>query len=208
MPGACYSGPSPGYSEAHGPWELNIQTLSWDVQPTGTIRRNRVPHKLQSTVMSSIISDRKIPLRKFLSLGHCFCSSQGKRSNCQNGLISLHSPQKTRPFLMSCPSMLGCANILRPKRYKWLIFMRASTSGVCRGIWKPQPLFSASLHQSVWVCLLTISPCFDISLLICLLNECLMRHLWLEVIAQRAEDWLFLLPWAIRSHFLIEKMLH
>ena len=103
--------------------------------------------------------------------------------------------------------MLGCATIFHPAMYEWLIFMRASTSRVCRGIWKPQPLFSASLHQSVWVYLLTISWCFDISLLICLMNERLMTHLWSEAISQQAKDWLLLLPGAISSHFCTEYML-
>ena len=103
--------------------------------------------------------------------------------------------------------MLGCATIFHPAVYEWLIFMRASTSGVCRGIWKPQPPFSASLHQSVWVYLLTISWCFDISLLICLMNERLMTHLQSEAISQQAKDWLLLLPGAISSHFCTEYML-
>ena len=103
--------------------------------------------------------------------------------------------------------MLGCATIFHPEMSEWLIFMRASTSGVCRGIWKQQPLFSASLHQSVWVYLLTISWCFDISLLICLMNERLMTHLRSEAISQQAKDWLLLLPGAISSHFCTEYML-
>lgn len=80
--------------------------------------------------------------------------------------------------------MLGCITIIHPEIYKGLIFIRASTSGVCQGIWKPQPLFSASLHQSVWVYLLTICLCFDTFLLICLMSECRMTHLWLKVISQ------------------------
>lgn len=114
------------------------------------------------------------------------------------------SHRRARPFSTRWAG-LGCATSNHTEIYKWLIFMRASTSGVCQGIWKPQPLFSASLHQNVWVYLLTICRCFDIS---CWFTECLMTHPWSEVIFQWVKDWLLVLPWAILSHFLTDYMLH
>ena len=141
-------------------------------------------------------------MRKLLGIGPLFLSLPEKAFQLLNWTV----PPSILPT-QNWPGMLGCATIFHPAVYEWLIFMRASTSGVCRGIWKPQPPFSASLHQSVWVYLLTISWCFDISLLICLMNERLMTHLQSEAISQQAKDWLLLLPGAISSHFCTEYML-
>lgn len=168
--------------------------------PTHTIGRNRMLHSLQSTDLSFIISDGTSLFEKIALLWALFLWLPEKAfemSNCPSHL-------KSRPFFTSWPGMLGCATIIDPEMYKWLIFMRTSTTGVYRGIWKPQPLFSASLHQSIWVYLLTISWCFDISLMICLMNECLMTHLRSEVTSQWAKGWLLLLPWAIPAHFCTE----
>lgn len=146
-------------------------------------------------------------LRKLLCSAPSIVSLAPRESLCGARLdCSPLSPCHPRasPSFKSRAGVLRCATIIHPAMDKWLIFMRASTSGVCRGIWKPQPLFLASLHQSIWVYLLTICWCFDISLLICLLNERLMTHPWSEVISQWAKNWLLLLPWAIPSHFLTE----
>lgn len=87
----------------------------------------------------------------------------------------------------------ACATGIHPKMHMWLIFIRASNRGSCRGIWKPQPLFSASFHQSVWVYLLTICWCFDISSLICLNPH---GTFMIRSDIPMSKDWLLLLPWA------------
>lgn len=165
--------------------------------------------RLQSTLVYFILPNGTLLLAKtaLLCSGYCSSGSQRKALRCQTGLFSLQS------FSLEGQSLLQgqgrCASSgHHPAMGKWLIFMRTSTIRVYRGIWRPQTLFLASLHQSVWVYLLTICWCFDISLLICLLNERLMTHSWSEVIPPWAKNWLLLLPWAIPSHFLTEWMLH
>lgn len=148
--------------------------------------------------------------RKLLSSALGIVSLAPRERLCHAKLdCSPFSPSHPRasPSFKGRAGVLPWATISHPAMGK-LIFMRTSTIRVCRGIWRPQPLFLASLHQSVWVYLLTICWCFDISLLICLLNERLMTHSWSEVISPWAKNWLLLLPWAIPSHFLTEWMLH
>lgn len=72
---------------------------------------------------------------------------------------------------------------IHPEMHTWLIFMRASTRGVCQGIWKPQPLFSASSHQSESI----YSQFADVLTFPRWFASCLMAHSWSEVISQWAK---------------------